>query len=1238
MNGFQLRAIVVTALRTNLRRLTLWIFAAVFGLIAFMLYAGHLRFGGMASTGVKLAVNSDYAIAAMMGAFSFMLIHFTATLTGDPIVKDVRWRTAPLLWSSPIDRRTYVLGKFLGGYASLLSIYAVFVTALLVGQLFAGSDVAILPFRIWPFFKFALLYVFVGTFFVGSLSFCIGTLTGSMKLVYIAATVILIGFVLVQSLLPDEAQRYLAYVEPSGLTWLAESVARSRGNAWLNENTIRPDLGFVLNRAGLVALGALLLGWTVRRFSPTREVQENTGEVTPGLFTRAFRWARGRPAELEDPYTRWVGRGTIPRIAPSEPGVAVYLRQLTASIATELRLLLAERSLWIMVPLIMLICGVDSVTHAGPFQVPIYPVSSEYAQQMVGGLFVLLAGTTIFYTGEVFHRDDAAGARGLVYATPLPNSALLIGKLFSMVLLATFMVAMTVATAMFTQAVQWLSLDGRFYFDPWPYASVFFRVLLPGIVVMCSVALAVNAIVRQRYAAYFTLIGLGALYLWAFAFEGERSLLVNPLAIGHWRYSDITRLEPFAERFTLSHAYWFAVCAALLAVGSYLIERPAGAWRTFLRLRRARGMAGTLAFAAAAVAAALVFGQRIHAAGTLYGTEDELEQAQLLREDEVFEFFEGPHLELASVELDVRLYPEQRGLDVEGTLRLRNVAPEPIATAYFTVDPLFDVRRFELEGQAAPAEFDPGGLCTIRLQRPLQQGEETSLSYAWSGVVNPGIDADGGDQSTFVHESAVFLSSFSPHVVPERGLAPRLFLTDAQRREELDREPLPLLRDRSGEEFVPGILGSLPFDFTARIEAPADLVVVAGGERVGEAPADGGKDRRVTTWRSTTPLRTFAILAADYAVETAGDDEIYHSTLHPYNLDTIREALADGRRHFGEWFGDYPHRALRIVEYPRLASFAQSYPTIMPYSEAIGFLTNHREGERHIDATYFVTAHEVAHQWWGYIVSPGASLGAQVLSESLAEYSASLLVAKTRGERTRLRFLKKEEDIYLRRRDPDTEVPLIELESEGQVIWYQKGCFVLSMLERHLGRERLLAGLRSFVRRWRNDPAERTAASHPTIHDLLDELKSQHRGRDLDWFYRTWFEQVVVPDPALVSAEVTHHGGTWAVDFVVTNRGEGRVPVRLEAVAGEWDLTAPVTPGADVDGDPAREASTALQVWVEPGVETRGTLTARFEPDVLVVDRRFECLDFDRTNNTLALEAQEDGSTPRTPTLASPSE
>ena len=56
-------------------------------------------------------------------------------------------------------------------------------------------------------------------------------------------------------------------------------------------------------------------------------------------------------------------------------------------------------------------------------------------------------------------------------------------------------------------------------------------------------------------------------------------------------------------------------------------------------------------------------------------------------------------------------------------------------------------------------------------------------------------------------------------------------------------------------------------------------------------------------------------------------------------------------------------------------SFAQAFPNTIPYSEAIGFLYRKEEGDDKIDLAYFVTAHELAHQWWAHQVVGGDGQG-----------------------------------------------------------------------------------------------------------------------------------------------------------------------------------------------------------------------------------------------------------------------
>lgn len=1209
-----LLATVGVALRVNLRRLTTWVFAAVFVLIVFLLYRGGLRFGGMTASGVKLATNSEYAVAAVLGAFSFFLMHFTATLTGDPVVKDTRLGVAPLLHATPIGKRTYLLAKFLGGYASLLLVYAVFLAALVLGQLLPPSeDKLTLPFRLLPYVKFGLVFLLVPTFFVAAVSFAIGTLTCSMKAVYVTVTGLLVTWFLVIGLLGDEALRWLAYVEPSGQAWLAERIAKNRGNAFLNENPIALDAGFLLNRAVLAALGVVALAWTVVRWKPGMRDVEYSGEVSPGGLERLAGWMRGRTREVEDLYSNWSGRGHVPRVAPAERGLGAWSAQLLGSFATELRLLAAERSLWILVPMIMLVAGVDAVSHTGPFNVRVYPVSSEYAQQMVPALLILLAGTSIFYTGEVMHRDEELGLRGILYSTPIANSALLLSKLAAMVVLSAAMVLLTMLTGVVSQLVHWWTIDGRVHVELGPYAEVGLRVLLPSILFLCTAALAVNVLVRRRYPAYFLAILAAAGYVWTL-FEGQRSLLHNPLFVGHWAYSDLVGMEPFHERLGWSYRYWGALLVALFSLSAWLLQRTQGRAAGNLSAAALRARPWAPVTCVLALVAAAWAGREIEARGTVRGTRAEIEEAMVAREARWLERLGGPRPTYRSVRFDADLDPATRSLRVSGEIVLTNAFPVPLEDAVFTLDPLLEVTRMRLEGASLAPERD-GPIWRFELDEPLAPDGRLLLEYAWSGVVGPGWSESGGGQSSFLHARAVFLNSFSPQLTPLPGLDAGLFLGDRERRATYGLAPFEPLKAPADGAYVPALLGQdRPFDLVANIRAPRGLSVLCTGELV-ERRAEPSSE--VWSYRSEAPVRSFAVLAADYSRASEGEDEIFHHASHTYNLDTISAALADARREFQASFGSYPHRRLRIAEFPRLARFATSFPTLMPYSESIGFLTHHAQDSRRIDATYFVTAHEVAHQWWAYIESPGLAPGAQVLSESLAEYSALFLIDTTRGERERLVFLKQEEDRYLRQRDPDTEVALADLQLQGAELWYAKGCLVLYMLERQLGRERLHAALSNFVARWRvdtRDPPPTSVAArrgHPTLDDLLAELRATHPGESFQWFYETWFERVVLPDMAFEGVPtLSRDGERWSVEFVATNLGEGRLPVRVEAVAGPW---RPEQRGEDEEF----EVSGNVLLWLEPGKSARGMLTCDFEPQFVVIDRLYECIDFDRTNNAV---------------------
>jgi aminopeptidase N len=97
-------------------------------------------------------------------------------------------------------------------------------------------------------------------------------------------------------------------------------------------------------------------------------------------------------------------------------------------------------------------------------------------------------------------------------------------------------------------------------------------------------------------------------------------------------------------------------------------------------------------------------------------------------------------------------------------------------------------------------------------------------------------------------------------------------------------------------------------------------------------------------------------------------------------------------------------------------------------------------------------AHEVAHQWWGHQVLGPRMQGSTMLVESMAQYTALMVMEKEYGCKAMRRFLKYERDNYLRGRGQEGigELPLMRVEDQ-QYIHYNKGSVVMYALRALIG-------------------------------------------------------------------------------------------------------------------------------------------------------------------------------------------
>jgi ABC-2 type transport system permease protein len=179
----------------------------------------------------------------------------------------------------------------------------------------------------------------------------------------------------------------------------------------------------------------------------------------------------------------------------------------------------------------------------------------------------------------------------------------------------------------------------------------------------------------------------------------------------------------------------------------------------------------------------------------------------------------------------------------------------------------------------------------------------------------------------------------------------------------------------------------------------------------------------------------------------------------------------------------------------------------MPYSESIGFAADVRDPET-IDYVSYITAHELGHQYWAHQIVGGNMQGSTLLSETLSQYSALMVMKELYGEDKIRRFLKYELDQYLQGRKVDIlpEQPLIRVEDQ-QHIHYRKGSLVMYLLQHRLGEDAVNRALARLIERYRFKPAP-----YPRSLDLLAELRKEAKTPEQQALITDLFERITIYD------------------------------------------------------------------------------------------------------------------------------
>jgi aminopeptidase N len=1088
--------------------------------VAFLLFF-LLSFGATTVDQIQIGsrgnvnLNAPFAILQMLGIMSVFAVFVVVAMVAGTVLRDDETGFAPILRSTRLGKGAYLTGRFAGALVAALGVLAAVPLAIALGSAMPWLDAE----KIGPFvpghYLYALFVLGLPTLLItGAIFFSLATVTRSMMWTYVGAVALLVLFLVTRGLLRDlQYDTLSALSDPFGLSALA--ITTKYWTAF-DRNTRLPGLsGLLLANRVLWSAGALaLFAFTAWRFRfETRSARSGAAPAAP-------------PAEAV-------------RAAPPVPGAVprddrrTRLAQFWALARFDMAGVFGSPAFFVLLVIGVVNAG-GSAWYIGEwYGARNIPVTRLMVQALQGAFTLMPIIIAIYYGGELVWRDRERRMHEIVDATPAPDWAHLVPKIAA---IAGVLVASALVAVLTGMAVQ--LFKGYTRFEPLGYLAWF---VWPTVVVSLHLAVLsvfVQVLVPQKF------IGWGVMLVYLVA-----SIALGTAGFEHNLYlyagtppvplSDMNGMARFWIGQAWFHLYWSAF-ATLFAVGAYALWRRGSIAPLRLRLpvarRRLRG--GALAIGGAALAVAVASGAFIFWNTNVlnhYEPAPQREASLAEAERALLRFETLPMPRITAVTLDVQLYPREARALTTGRYRIENRSGQPIAELHLGwADPM-TLDEVVLPGARLEKDHAPWTYRVYRLEPAMQPGEVRTLAFRTT-LQQRGFS--NGTPLTRLVDNGSFVDN--GEISPTIGVSREAFLKDRAKRRKHGLPPdlrPPTLENESGRARNGLRADSDWVEADITVTTDADQTPIAPGYTVSDTTADG---RRRVRFKPDAPINHFfSIQSGRYAVArdtaTAGGKTVelavYHHPGHEFNVDRMLSAMKQSLALFSEQFSPFQFRQARIIEFPSYADFAQSFANTIPYSENIGFLTRVGDPDK-IDVVTYVTAHEIAHQWWGHQLVPSQQQGGTLLVESFAQYSALLVMERLYGKEQMRRFLKYELDRYLRSRGGEVveELPLARVENQPY-IHYQKGSLAMYWLKEVVGEAVVNRALAKLLAQHAFRPAP-----YPNSTDFLRLLRAEagpaHEGLITDLFEKITLLDVKASD----ARAVQRPDGRWEASFTVEAR------------------------------------------------------------------------------------------------------
>ena len=1003
-------------IRYWLRSWMLWIFtlliaAMIFGAVS----SDQVQVGGVLPNTLR---NAPFVIENYYALIGLLTLLMATAFVNSAASRDFTHNTYQIVFSTPLSRRDYLFGRFLG--ATLVSIIPMLGVS--IGVLLAKYMPWVEPERWGPVhwgahLKGILVFAVPNAFFVAAVMFTVAVLARNDLTSFAAALVFITGYAVAESLTQNlERERLAALLDPFAIRnfYLATKY-------WTvaEKNTLALGASGLLlwNRLLWLAVGGAFLAFAYFRFS--------------------FAERRTKARRVHDDASAAAPTPTpIPAVAIAV-GEAPWT-QFRASVKIHL-LGILKSTVFVIILIAALLNCVSSIVFSARegYGNSTLPVTYWILQLITGRLYVFILAIITYYAGVLVWKDRDRRMDEIADSLPTPEWMAYLSRFAALAVTVLLVQLLALGSGVIVQAAygyhrfqlglylqQLLLRDGSFF--------LYFGVL----------AFLIHVLSPNKYLGYFLFIAFAIVntFIW-----DPLNVATNLVQFGTTPgviYSDMFGDAPYITAWRWFTLYWILFCG-LLAVATVMFwpRGRATGWRQRWQNARLRFHGPWPALTLGCMLAFAATGGWIYynteVLNPLLGPRD-LERRQADYEKNYKRFEKLPQPRVRSVKYAIDIFPATRNMLMRGEEVIQNPYPQPLGEVHFTLNRNYDT-TLEIPGGALAKDDARLGYRIYRFTTPLQPGESRTLTFT---VKSHNRGFENSVSTNELVQNGTFFNSF---VGPAIGYEPVGELADPNDRRKYglgEQVLMPVLErhctDDCRDHYIPGHADWVDLDTV--ISTSPDQIAVAPGSLLREWQANG---RRYFEYKLDHPsLFYFSFMSARYEVlreEWNGIKlEVYYHRDHPWNVPRMMNSLKKSLAYYTRNFGPYYHKEARIIEFPRVGTFAQAYPGTMPYSESVGFIANLNHPDD-IDMVFYVVAHEMGHQWWAQQVVGANMQGATLLSESLAQYSALMVMEKEYGRDMMRKFLRYEMDEYLRSRGREQlkERPLLTVEMAQGYIHYR---------------------------------------------------------------------------------------------------------------------------------------------------------------------------------------------------------